>query len=159
MILSQSVGIKLITYVVLCTDCIGRCRRKSNYHIQVVVRFVDIGGIVDRHCLNFLFIIQNVNDDKEPSYSNPILPQLISFDRKTCKIHINVNECCKIDDGVTTNTGSHPYMSTVIQATYLPALKTKYLLHCYCYVMSIEVVSGLWCLMPLSTIFQLYCGS
>jgi hypothetical protein len=23
----------------------------------VIVRFVDIGGIVDRHCLNFLFII------------------------------------------------------------------------------------------------------
>jgi hypothetical protein len=29
-------------------------RTKSS---QVIVRFVDIGGIVDRHCLNFLFMI------------------------------------------------------------------------------------------------------
>jgi len=26
--------------------------------LQVIVRFVDIGGIVEHHCLNFLFIIE-----------------------------------------------------------------------------------------------------
>ena len=26
----------------------------------MIVCFVDIGGIVDRHCLNFLFIIKNL---------------------------------------------------------------------------------------------------
>jgi len=29
----------------------------------VIVRFVDIGGIVDDHCLNFLFIICLNNDN------------------------------------------------------------------------------------------------
>jgi len=28
----------------------------------VIVRFVDIGGIVDHHCLNFLFIIYHVQE-------------------------------------------------------------------------------------------------
>jgi hypothetical protein len=28
---------------------------------EVVFRFVDIGGIVDHHCLNFLFIIISIN--------------------------------------------------------------------------------------------------
>ena len=29
----------------------------SDLRLEVIVRFVDIGGIVDHHCLNFLFII------------------------------------------------------------------------------------------------------
>ena len=31
-------------------------------HLEVVVPFVDIGGIVDHHCLNFLSIIKNKNE-------------------------------------------------------------------------------------------------
>jgi hypothetical protein len=30
----------------------------SQVRWEVIVRFVDIDGIVDHHCLNFLFIIQ-----------------------------------------------------------------------------------------------------
>jgi len=26
---------------------------------EVIVRFVDIGGIVDHHCLNFIFLLQD----------------------------------------------------------------------------------------------------
>jgi hypothetical protein len=28
--------------------------------LEVIVHFVDIGGIVDHHCLNFLFTIPNL---------------------------------------------------------------------------------------------------
>ena len=28
----------------------------DHHCLEVIVRFVDIGGIVDHHCLNFLFI-------------------------------------------------------------------------------------------------------
>jgi len=30
----------------------------NDLRLEVVVHFVDIGGIVDHHCLSFLFIIQ-----------------------------------------------------------------------------------------------------
>jgi hypothetical protein len=29
---------------------------------EVIVRFVDIDGIVDNHCLNFLFLLVEIND-------------------------------------------------------------------------------------------------
>ena len=32
---------------------------------EVIVRFVDIGEIVDHHCLNFLFITVKLNDIHE----------------------------------------------------------------------------------------------
>jgi hypothetical protein len=38
----------------------------SELRREVVIHFVDIGGIDDHHCLNFLFIITNYNNMNQP---------------------------------------------------------------------------------------------
>ena len=42
---------------VICLQCLGPFFVLSELRWVVTVHFVDIGGIIDRHCLNFLFII------------------------------------------------------------------------------------------------------
>jgi len=35
----------------------------------VIVCFVDIGGVVDRHCLNFIFFIPQANGSRHLCYN------------------------------------------------------------------------------------------
>jgi hypothetical protein len=49
---------------------------------EVIVAFVDIGGIVDHHCLNFLFIIKNTHYYNNVIYMDSTIVALVTYSYK-----------------------------------------------------------------------------
>ena len=72
---------------------------------KVVVRFVDIGGIFNQHCLNFFFIIKKIS---------PLLPQM----KKGYKIQ-NLTKCMSLNCYKKRNFETNSEVKCLLLCEYL----------------------------------------
>jgi hypothetical protein len=69
----------------------------NDLRLEVIVCFVDIGGIVYRHCLNFLFIIVSLSKETskiKPNGNKTPTTVTVKLKKKTLKVFLVLLKKC-----------------------------------------------------------------